>query len=133
MCAPHRGLTPPPCAPFSPFPAASSPAVGKSIQEAGLRHLDGQFVVAVRHQSKVLHAVDPSLVLSAGDVLYLSGESVILLCWHRSRGASTSCGRCPQGRAGHSCSCVRRAVISSLCAAICPFHCFLNAKDLMNE
>ncbi|GAB4819177.1 hypothetical protein N2152v2_006223 [Parachlorella kessleri] len=50
-----------------------SPVVGNSIRAAGLRSIDGQFVVAVRHKGKVVHAVGPEFVLSAGDVLFLSG------------------------------------------------------------
>ena len=53
--------------------AANSPAVGKSIEDAGLRHLDGVYLTSVRRNGKVIHAVGHDFVIAAGDVLYFSG------------------------------------------------------------
>ena len=40
---------------------------------AGLRNLDGQFVVSVRRGDQIVHAVGPEFMLADGDVLFLSG------------------------------------------------------------
>ncbi|KAI3433730.1 hypothetical protein D9Q98_003538 [Chlorella vulgaris] len=51
----------------------SSPVAGLSIQAAGLRNLDGQYVTSVRRGNELVHAVGPEFMLATGDVLYLSG------------------------------------------------------------
>lgn len=51
----------------------NSPVVGRSIQDAGLRNLSGQYVTSVRRANQLVHAVGHEFVLAAGDVLYLSG------------------------------------------------------------
>lgn len=53
--------------------ADDSPVVGRSIEDAGLRHLDGQFLVSVRRGEKVYHAVGPEFVIQAGDILFFAG------------------------------------------------------------
>lgn len=53
---------------------ASSPAVGKSLEDAGLRHLGGGYITSVRRGKHVNHAVSSEFVLAAGDVLFLSGR-----------------------------------------------------------
>jgi di/tricarboxylate transporter len=50
-----------------------SAAVGKSIQDAGLRHLEGVYLTSARHNGKIIHAVSHDFVINAGDVLYFSG------------------------------------------------------------
>lgn len=74
-----------------------SPVVGQSLEEAGLRHLEGQYVTSVRRKGKVLHAIGSEFVLAAGDVLYLSGEApsfptVRKLSWP----AQSACAASPQ-------------------------------------
>lgn len=51
----------------------NSPVVGRSIKDAGLRNLSGQYVTSVRRDSKLIHAVGSEFVLAAHDILYLSG------------------------------------------------------------
>ena len=69
-CAPassqHASADPPACLPAC-HPACPAPL------PAGLRNLDGQFVVSVRRGGQLVHAVGPEFMLAAGDVLYLSG------------------------------------------------------------
>ncbi|KAL4432402.1 hypothetical protein ABPG77_001701 [Micractinium sp. CCAP 211/92] len=50
-----------------------SPVVGRSIKDAGLRNLSGQYVTSVRRDGKLIHAVGSDFVLAANDILYLSG------------------------------------------------------------
>ncbi len=52
---------------------ADSPLVGKSIEEAGLRHLDGLFVARVERDFRVIAPVHPGVVLAAGDLLTFVG------------------------------------------------------------
>jgi len=58
---------------------AESPVVGKSIEEAGLRHLPGLYLSHIERAGNVLPAVSPDQVLSAGDRLAFVGilESVV--------------------------------------------------------
>lgn len=46
---------------------------------AGLRSLSGQYVTSVRRGGSLIHAVGSEFVLAAGDVLYLSGATVMPL------------------------------------------------------
>jgi di/tricarboxylate transporter len=58
---------------------ASSPIVGKTIEDAGLRHLTGLFLTAIDRDDEHLVAVGPDQVLRAGDRLGFAGviESVV--------------------------------------------------------
>ena len=51
----------------------ASPAVGKTVEDAGLRHLEGVFLTSVARDRTILHAVGSEFVIAAGDVLYFSG------------------------------------------------------------
>jgi di/tricarboxylate transporter len=59
--------------------AADSPIVGKTIEEAGLRHLPGLFLSRIDRSSESIVAVGPEEVLRAGDVLVFVGliDSVV--------------------------------------------------------
>jgi hypothetical protein len=54
---------------------------GKTIEAAGLRGLPDVFLVAIERNTTTLHAVAPSEVLLAGDILWFAGsaEGVITL------------------------------------------------------
>jgi di/tricarboxylate transporter len=56
-----------------------SPVVGQTIEDAGLRHLPGLFLVEIEREGQSLVAVAPDEKLSAGDVLVFAGvvESVV--------------------------------------------------------
>lgn len=53
--------------------AESSPLVGKSVSDAGLRHLPGLFLVAIDRQGELLSAVSPEEVLQGADRLVFTG------------------------------------------------------------
>ena len=57
------------------------PLVGKSIEDAGLRHLTGMFLVEIARGESVIPAVSPSEILQANDRLVFVGivESVVEL------------------------------------------------------
>jgi len=51
----------------------ASTAVGQSIEDAELRHLEGVYLTSVRRNGKIIHAVGHDFVIAARDVLYFSG------------------------------------------------------------
>lgn len=58
---------------------AGSPLIGKTIEEAGLRHLPNMFLMEIERQGHILPAVSPKQMLSEGDRLVFVGvvESVV--------------------------------------------------------
>lgn len=52
----------------------TSPVVGKSIEEAGLRNLQGGFVAEIQRGESLMPAVSPREVLAAGDRLIFVGD-----------------------------------------------------------
>lgn len=51
----------------------SSPDIGMTIEDAGLRHLEGVYLTSVKRAGKVFHAVSSEFTIFSGDVLYFSG------------------------------------------------------------
>ena len=60
---------------------ADSPLVGKTIENAGLRHLPGLFLAEIDRDGNAIPAVSPREILRAGDRLLFVGvvESVVEL------------------------------------------------------
>jgi di/tricarboxylate transporter len=54
--------------------SAESPLVGQTIDEGGLRHLDGVFLVELERRGRRLTPVTPSELLEAGDRLTFAGN-----------------------------------------------------------
>ncbi len=65
---------------------ADSPVVGQRIEEAGLRHLPGLFLVELERDSELMPAVDPETVLRAGDHLLFVGVVDSVVDLRRIRG-----------------------------------------------
>jgi di/tricarboxylate transporter len=53
----------------------TSPIVGKTVTEAGLRNLDGVYLAEIYREDKLLPTVAPGEVLRANDRLYFAGET----------------------------------------------------------
>lgn len=53
---------------------AGSPAIGRSLAEAGLRGLDGLYLTSVKRSATVIHAVGPDFIVMRDDVLFFAGE-----------------------------------------------------------
>lgn len=53
---------------------AGSPAIGRSLAEAGLRGLDGLYLTSVKRSATVVHAVGPDFIIMRDDVLFFAGE-----------------------------------------------------------
>ena len=69
-----------------------SPVVGRSIVQAGLRHLPGLFLVQVERDGHTLPAVSPHLRLAAGDELLFTGVVDSVADLRRIRGLSPANG-----------------------------------------
>ncbi len=52
---------------------AGSPMVGKSVQEAGLRQLNGGFLIEIHRDQDIISAVSPEQILRANDRLIFTG------------------------------------------------------------
>jgi di/tricarboxylate transporter len=59
--------------------AATSPLVGKTIEEAGLRNLKGLFLVEIIRKNETIVAVGPGEKLYESDVLIFAGDTSTLL------------------------------------------------------
>lgn len=58
---------------FGLLVSPTSPAIGKTVQDAHLRHLEGVYLASVRRNGRMNHAVGSEFVIAVGDVLYFSG------------------------------------------------------------
>lgn len=53
---------------------AQSPLNGKTIEQAGLRHLPGMYLVEINRSGRLISAVSPTEILLAGDHLIFAGD-----------------------------------------------------------
>lgn len=65
-----------------------SPLAGVTVEEAGLRHLEGLFLVRLERDSTVIAPVGPAQVLEAGDRLTFAGVLDTIVELQRRRGLS---------------------------------------------
>lgn len=54
---------------------AGAPMIGKTIEEAGLRNLEGMFLTEIIREGHSLKAVRPQQILEANDILLFAGET----------------------------------------------------------
>lgn len=53
--------------------------IGKSIEEAGLRHLKELFLVEIQRKDKIIRAVASEEIIQAGDLLFFAGNTASIL------------------------------------------------------
>ena len=96
----------------------SSPLVGKTIEQAGLRHLPGLYLMEIDRQGKVLAAVGPQEVLRGDDRLVFVGvvESVVDL--QRIRGLKPATGQQFKLAVPSASRCLIEAVVSNSCPLV---------------
>ena len=70
---------------------------GKSIEAAGLRGLPDAFLVAIDRGATTLHAVAPTEVLQAGDVLWFAGSTEGVITLRKIPGKLTRCSTFKDG------------------------------------
>lgn len=58
---------------------AESPWIGKNIEEAALRNLEGLFLIEINRKGKVISPVSPQEILQEGDYLYFAGETDLVV------------------------------------------------------
>ncbi|PKM22944.1 MAG: SLC13 family permease, partial [Gammaproteobacteria bacterium HGW-Gammaproteobacteria-14] len=75
--------------------AHDGPLVGKSIVDAGLRHLQRIYLAEIERQGSVLTAVSPDDILQGGDRLVFVGETEAIIDVLRINGLVPSVGRQP--------------------------------------
>jgi di/tricarboxylate transporter len=65
------------------------PLEGMTVEEAGLRHLEGVFLVEVRREGEIIAPASPQTHLKGGDLLTFAGRSDIVLDLRTTRGLSS--------------------------------------------
>ncbi|MEE2787863.1 MAG: SLC13 family permease [Myxococcota bacterium] len=65
---------------------ASADAIGRTIEDAGLRHLPGLFLVRIERDGKSIAPVNPMEILAAGDRLTFAGVLTTIVDLQRRRG-----------------------------------------------
>lgn len=96
----------------------TGPLVGKSIEQAGLRHLPGLFLVAIERRGNAMPAVDPTERLEGDDRLAFAGvvESVIDL--RNIRGLSPATDQVAKLATPQAGRCLVEAVVSHSCPIV---------------
>ncbi len=91
---------------------ASCSLIGQSIEEAGLRHLEGLFLVEIDRQGRVITPVSPDQVIRSGDRLVFAGVISTIVELQRIRGLSPAADDDTplKGRRGHR---LMEAVVSA--------------------
>jgi di/tricarboxylate transporter len=95
-----------------------SPLVGKTIEQAGLRHLPGVYLAEIDRDGSILAAVSPQEILRGGDRLLFVGivESVVDL--QRIRGLMPATDQISQLSAPRPQRCLIEAVVSNSCPLV---------------
>lgn len=93
----------------------ASPLVGKTIEQAGLRHLPGMFLAEIEREGRILPAVGPQEVLRAADRLVFVGvvESVVDL--QKFRGLTPATNQVFKLDSPRAQRCLIEAVVSNSC------------------
>jgi di/tricarboxylate transporter len=94
------------------------PLVGKSVEEAALRHLPGLYLVEIERSGEVLSAVSPRQRLHGSDRLVFVGvvESVVDL--QKMRGLARAADAALELETPHANQCLIEAVVSNRCPLI---------------
>ena len=81
--------------------ARDAPIIGKSIEDAGLRHLPGLYLTQIERGEEMIHAVSPDTRLEAGDRLAFTGVLDSVVDLRKIRGlipATNQVGKVTPGR-----------------------------------
>jgi di/tricarboxylate transporter len=98
--------------------AADSPLIGQSIEQAGLRHLPGMYLMEIGRNGQVLTAVSPQECLHTEDQLVFVGVVDSVVDLQRFRGLLPATDQvfklsCPRSR-----RCLIEAVVSDTCPVV---------------
>ncbi len=95
-----------------------SPLVGKSIEQAGLRHLPGLYVVEIIRNQQIIPAVSPKEILRDGDRLVFIGMIDSIVDLHRLRGLQPATDEVFKLDTPRSERCLIEAVVSNTCPIV---------------
>lgn len=96
----------------------SSPLIGKSIEQAGLRHLRGAYVAEIIRADDVLSAVSPEEVLRTGDRLVFVGNVTTINEILQRRGLDPATDQIFRLDAPRHERCLVEAVVSDTCPLV---------------
>ena len=94
---------------------ADSPLLGKSIEQAGLRHLPGLYVVEIIRNQSIIPAVSPKEILRDGDRLVFIGMIDSIVDLHRLRGLQPATDEVFKLDTPRDERCLIEAVVSNTC------------------
>lgn len=97
---------------------AASPMVGKTIEEAGLRHLPGVYLAEIDRDGMVLPAVSPDERLRSGDRLVFVGVVDSVVDLQRTRGLKPATDQVFKLSEPRSQRCLIEAVVSNTCSLV---------------
>ncbi|MGF1492085.1 MAG: SLC13 family permease [Microcoleaceae cyanobacterium] len=95
-----------------------SPLTGQTIEQAGLRHLPGLYVMEIIRQGRVLPAVTPQEVLQAEDQLVFVGAVDSIVDVQRLRGLQPATDQVFKLDEPRSERCLLEAVVSNTCPLV---------------
>jgi di/tricarboxylate transporter len=95
-----------------------SPLVGKSVEEAGLRHLPELYLVEIVRQKSIIAAVSPQEILQANDQLIFVGAIASIIDLQRLRGLQPATDEVFKLDIPPSQRCLIKAVVSNTCPLV---------------
>ncbi|MBE9042898.1 SLC13 family permease [Pleurocapsales cyanobacterium LEGE 10410] len=95
-----------------------SPLIDKSIEQAGLRHLPGLYLVEIIRGQHIIPAVSPKEILSGGDRLAFIGMIDSIVDLHRLRGLQPATDEVFKLDTPRSERCLIEAVVSNTCPMV---------------
>lgn len=98
--------------------APSGPLVGKSIEDAGLRHLPGLYLMEIHRGTQILAMVDPTEILQAGDQLVFVGVVSSVVDVQRVPGLELATHQVFKLDSPRADRCFAEAVVSQICPIV---------------
>jgi len=97
---------------------ADSPLAGKSVEQAGLRHLPGSYLVEIDRDGHVVPAVSPQERLQPNDRLVFAGVADAVIDLQQIRGLKVATDQVFKVDAPNSDRCLIEAVVSHSCPLV---------------
>lgn len=95
-----------------------SQLVGKTIEQAGLRHLPGAYLIEIERDDRILPAVSPKEVLVANDRLVFTGVVDSMVDMQRIRGLTPATNQLFKLKTSRKDRCLIEAVVSNSCPLV---------------
>ncbi|NOT02753.1 MAG: SLC13 family permease [Phycisphaerales bacterium] len=95
-----------------------STLVGKSVEDAGLRHLQGVYLMEIEREGEILPAVEPTVRLNADDRLIFVGVVESIVDLQKVRGLRPATNQVFKLDSHRSQRCLVEAVVSNTCPLV---------------